>query len=290
MKKSFFITLAAIFIALSISTSFTTPSLAQDKKVTVEEIVSRHLESIGTAEARAAIKTRLVSGQLKLVIRTGSPYQEDTVARIISKGAMFRYTILWPHVLRDRKEEKIIFDGERVATGFLQYQRGQALSDFFFRFQLPLQEGLVGGVLSTAWPLARMEEKQPRLEYRGLKKIEGQQVHAVDYRKRKGLADLKITLYFDAETFRHIRTEYKYEIDNTFGADAPDSSRAQSTRQELTEDFGDFRAVDGLTLPHRYRLQLSREAGFRANLRDWELVVQKVSHKEPLDDSLFKAK
>jgi hypothetical protein len=290
MKKIFSISLTSIFIALSLSTSFTRPSLAQDKKLTVEEIVSRHLESIGTPEARAAAKTRLVSGQLKFVIRTGGPYQEDTVARMISKGPMFRYTILWPRILRDRKEEEIIFDGERVATGFLQYQKGQALSDFFFRFQLPLQEGLVGGVLSTTWPLARMEEKQPRLEYKGLKKAEGQQVHAVDYRKRKGLADLKITLYFDAETFRHLRTEYRYEIDTTFGSDAPDSSRAQSVRQLLVEEFDDFRAVDGVTLPHKYRLQLSREAGFRADLRDWELSVQKVSHKEPLDDSLFKVK
>jgi hypothetical protein len=64
----------------------------------------------------------------------------------------------------------------------------------------------------------------------------------------------------------------------------------QTTRQQLTEEFDDFREVDGLTLPHRYRLQLSRESGFRADLRDWELLVQKVSHKEPLDDSLFKAK
>lgn len=290
MKKSFPIYLAAIFIALSLFTNLINLSLAQDKKVTVEEVVSRHLESIGSPEARAAIKSRLVSGQLKFVIRTGTTYQEDTVARIISAGAKFRCTILWPRILRDRKEEEIIFDGERVATGFLQYQKGQPLSDYFFRFQLPLQEGLVGGVLSTTWPLMRMEERQPRLEYKGLKKVEGQQVHAVDYRKRKGLSDLKITLYFDAETFRHLRTEYRYEIDNTFGSDAPDSSRMQTTRQLLTEEFDDFRAVDGVTLPHRYRLQLSRESGFRADLRDWELLVQKVSHKEPLDESLFKSK
>ncbi len=290
MKKSFLIYLASIFIALSFSAYSIDPSLAQDKKMTVEELLSRHLESIGSPQSRAEVKTRMVSGQLKFVIRTGSPYQEDTVARIISAGAKFRYTILWPRILRDRKEEEIIFDGERVATGLLQYQRGQPLSDFFFRFQLPLQEGLVGGVLSTTWPLMRMEEKQPRLEYRGLKKVEDRQAHALDYRKRKGLSDLKITLYFDAETFRHLRTEYKYEIDNTFGSDAPDSSKMQTTRQQLTEEFDDFRAVDGLMLPHRYRLQLSRESGFRADLRDWELLVQKVSHKEPLDDSLFKAK
>jgi hypothetical protein len=285
--KSF---VCVVSLLSSLSANLASPSPAQDKKMTAEEVVARHLESIGSAEARAAIKTRLVSGQLKFVIRTGSPYQEDTVARIISTGAKFRYTILWPRILRDRKEEEILFDGERVATGLLLYQKGQPLSDFFFRFQLPLQEGLIGGALSTTWTLTRMAEKQPRLEYKGLKKVEGKPAHALDYRKRKGLADLKITLYFDAETFRHIRTEYQYEIDTTFGADAPDSSRAQAVRQQLVEEFGDFRAVDGLTLPHRYRLQLSREGGFRADLRDWELLVQKVSHKEPLDDSLFKAK
>ena len=35
---------------------------AQDKKLTAEEVVSRHLDAIGSKEARAAVTRRVVSG------------------------------------------------------------------------------------------------------------------------------------------------------------------------------------------------------------------------------------
>jgi hypothetical protein len=283
--RSFSVFLASILIALTIN-----PSTAQDKKVTIEELISRHLESIGSAEARAAVKSRVLGGPIKFVVRTGSPYQEETIGRIVCAGAKFRYTIVWPRSLRDRKEEEIIFDGERVATGLLQYQKEQPLSSFFFRHQLPLQEGLIGGTLSTTWTLMRIEAMQPRLEYKGLRKVDGREVHAVNYRKRKGLMELKITLYFEAATFRHIRTDYLFEIDTALGGNPDAASRLTASRQLLTEEFDDFRAVEGLTLPHRYKLQLTQEAGNRSYLMDWELSVQKLSHKEAVEDALFKAK
>jgi len=40
---------------------------------------------------------------------------------------------------------------------------------------VPLREGLLGGVLSAAWPLLRLAQQNPKLEYRGLKKMEGRQ-------------------------------------------------------------------------------------------------------------------
>ena len=65
-------------------------------------------------------------------------------------------------------------------------------------------------------------------------------------------------------------------------------------RRELVEEFDDFRAVDGLTLPHTYKLQLSASGtgssfgGAAPGLRDWTLTVDQVSHKAAVDESVFK--
>src|SRR3989442_4412796 len=60
----------AIFTCFVVSLFSAT--LAQDgKKLKPEELVARHLEALGSAEARAAAKTSVASGQVKLVSRIG---------------------------------------------------------------------------------------------------------------------------------------------------------------------------------------------------------------------------
>ena len=52
-----------------------------------------------------------------------------------------------------------------------------------------------------------MEKSQPKLDYRGLKKIEDMELHEVSYRAKKGSGDLKITLYFEPQLFRHVKKQ-----------------------------------------------------------------------------------
>jgi hypothetical protein len=133
-------------------------------------------------------------------------------------------------------------------------------------------------------------QQQPRLDYKGLSKINGRQLHKVSYRQRKGSPDLKVTLYFDPSTFRHIRTEYQFQIGARIGIGANDSNTVQESYYLLSEDFDDFRAVDALTLPHRYKLQLSVNTSAGSLLYDWTLLVDQISHKETFDDQVFMIK
>ena len=64
-----------------------------------------------------------------------------------------------------------------------------------------IREGLLGGVLSCAWPLLNLEDRKPRLSYEGLKTIDGQQLYDLRYRPQRS-TDLDIHLYFDPQTFR----------------------------------------------------------------------------------------
>jgi len=257
---------------------------AQDKKLTTEELIARHLDSIGTAEARSKASTRVARGETKFMARLGGSANVDGQAMMVSSGAKLRFGIKLP--LNDYPGEDMAFDGAQAATGFLPQGRRSQLSAFFNSQNLPLREGLIGGTLSTAWPLLRMDQTQPKLDYRGMKKVDGRQLHEVSYRPRKGSGDLKVSLFFDPETFRHVRTRYSFEIGATIGT-RENSNMNTESYYTLTEDFDDFQAVDGLTLPHKYRMQFSAEGRVGSALHDWTVTIKKIEHNAKIDDPVF---
>jgi hypothetical protein len=275
---------------------------AQNQKLTSEELIARHLDSVGTAEARSKASSRVASGETKFIARLGGSANVDGNAMMVSSGAKLRFGIKLP--LNDYPGEDMAFDGAKAATGFLPQGRRSHLSAFFSSQNLPLKEGLVGGTLSTAWPLLRLDQTQPKLDYRGLKKVDGRQLHELSYRPRKASGDLKVSLFFDPETFRHVRTRYSFEIGATIGTRENPNQNSESY-YTLTEDFDDFRAVDGLTLPHKYRLQLSVQGtsaaavisapataqGLPNNpaslLHDWTFTIKNIEHNTKIDDVVF---
>jgi hypothetical protein len=259
---------------------------ADDKKPKPEELIAKHLESVGSKEALAAAKTRAVSGTVRVTNRLGK------AGDIIGKGLFLSET---PKLLYSMKfsasqypSEQMVFDGARSATGFLPEGKRSNLSQFLDQQSLPLKEGLLGGVLSTSWSLLRVDSLQPKFEYKGVKKVDEKQMHVLSYRQRSGSPDLKVTLYFDATTFRHLKSEYKFIIPARIGYGNENSNQIQESYYLLTEDFDEFRTVDGLTLPHRYKLQLSVSTSQGSLLMDWLMNVEAISHKEVFDDKSFK--
>jgi hypothetical protein len=275
-------------VMLSLTTfcflSSTQSAQAQDKKLTPEELIARHLDSIGVAEARSKASTRVASGETKFIARVGGSANVDGQAMMVSSGPKLRFGLKLP--LNDYPGEDMAFDGAQAATGLLPQGRRSQLSAFLSSQNLPLKEGLIGGTLSTAWPLLRMDQTQPKLDYRGLKKVDGRQLHEVSYRPRKGSGDLKVSLFFDPETFRHVRTRYSFEVGATIGT-RENSNMNTEIYYTLTEDFDDFRVVDGLTLPHKYKMQFSAEGRGASAVHDWTVTVKKIEHNTKLDDLIF---
>lgn len=268
------------------------PSPPQQKKLTAEELVSRHLDALGSKESRAAVTRRVVSGPVKHVIRLAGAGVLNGGAVMLSSGSRFRYTMKFPNP--EYPKDEMVFDGERADTNILANGRRTSVGQFLTQQSLPLKEGLLGGVLSSAWALGRLEQLQPRLDYRGIKKIDGREMYSIGYRARKGSSDLKVNLYFDSASFRHLRTEYAFEIAAHLGNGPNDSIRNDETHFLLVEEFDDFRVVDGWTLPHKYKLQVEVTGsgisfgGGQSVLMDWTLTVDQVTHKAAVDEAVFK--
>jgi hypothetical protein len=112
------------------------------------------------------------------------------------------------------------------------------------------------------------------------------QAHKLKYYARKGGGGLQISLYFDAETFQHVRTEYKRTIPARMGPTAEQSASQLESHYRLTEDFSDFRPEGKLTLPHTYKIRYSDEArGMR--MYEWVVTLSQFAVNEQIDPTVF---
>ena len=259
----------------------------QEKKLEIAALVSRHLEAVGSASARQSIKSRFAAGTVKFVGRIGTTANLEGSIGFVSLRPKTRYSIKFPTT--DYPGEQMCFDGKNVEVGSLPAGKRSALSLFIQQQDLVLKDGLMGGVLSTAWPL--MKDPVPaRLEFKGARQVAGRLLNVVGYRQQKGSPDLKVTLFFDPETFRHVRSEFEFRIAPRLGIGPNQSNVFQESIYLLSEEFDDFRPVDGLTLPHQYKIQLSVQASASAVLMDWHLSFAQMVHNQPVEDNVFTLK
>lgn len=238
----------------------------------------------------------------------------DGKAVLVSEGRKFQYMTKYPNT--EYHGERIIFDGDRETIAAATSHQNRSIFGEFLRTQdAPIREGLLGGVLSTSWPLLNLDDRKAKLSFEGIKKIDGQNLIDMRYKPKKN-SDLDIHLYFDPETYHHVRTVYTLSQragiaqagnagipipgkGDTDASSAPltrdtaetVSARQSETRYRLEEKFSDFATADGITLPKRYVLTYSQELqDGRTNLWEWDVTTQMVNNNVTLDPRNFEVK
>jgi hypothetical protein len=258
---------------------------AKDAKLEPNEVVSRHLNSIGSPEKLKARKTCVLEGDGAWRFVVGGAGSLAGPAVFVSEGDRFQFNIQFNHA--NYPSEQFAFDGEKLETGFPRPGIRSRLGQFLFTHNSVAKEGLLGGVLSTGWTLAELEKRNPRLHYDGLKKFDGKQLHELQFAPKKG-GDLSIFLYFDPETFRHIATVYRLIIPAQIAQGGPDeSARQKESRFELVERFDTFQEVEGLTLPTHWNLRFTVETD-TTTITEWDMRYSKVTLNQAVDPKVFK--
>ncbi|MGZ5434665.1 MAG: hypothetical protein ACXWIF_01305 [Pyrinomonadaceae bacterium] len=255
-----------------------------DQKMKPEELIAKHLESIGTAEARAAARNRIITGISELTLKQGGSGNLVGSALMASEGD--KNLLMMAFNRPDYPLEKLGYNGHKLTVQQIRPGVRSPTGEFFRTHDEMFREGLVGGTLSQSWPLLNVAGRKPKLEYGGTKKIDGRLAHELKYTPNKG-ASLKIKLYFDAENFRHIRSEYERVIAATMGARPIDSGSRLDTRYKVVEEFSDFKEENGLTLPHTYKFELHISSGSAPLLLDWVLNLQKFSFNQSMSGKEF---
>lgn len=269
------------------------------EKLRPEEIVAKHLDSIAAAELRASVKSRIAAGPVVAILRAPGTAKYDGRGVLASDGNKNMIGVGFENA--GQFQERFAFDGKDVTVGFARPGVRGYLGDFLITHDNIIKEGLVGGTLSDAWPLLDSSAKKPKLEYRGIKKSGGKTLYELRYLP-KGGSDVDISLFFDTETFQHVRTEYSRVISAGLGtgrigtgrverpsqSGAVDASGQQRpTRYKMVEHFADFKKESGMTLPHSYKVELEMDTRGGTFKGEWEFTLTDLAFNQKIPADTF---
>ena len=293
MRKSLLFLAVILILSIVVSAQQEKNSDKDQKKpakISVDELIAKHIASIGPAEVIAGIKSRVMVGDAKLESKLGSSFVLNGKGQIASQGERVLYAMIFNSPLYPY--EKAAFDGKDQSLGLPDGKR-TFLAEFLKSQDSILKDGLFTGALSTAWPLLDLKSrKSAKLEYAGTSKIEDRQCYKLKYSSGRS-GNLKTTLYFDAETYRHVRTTYEYTIEPSIGRSSTDvRSSSRIERYSLREDFSDFKMAGKLILPSTYTINITNELQIASqpgtNSREWTFTVLQVYYDEPLEAAVFR--
>jgi hypothetical protein len=304
LKRNCLIGLTIVLLLPIISTA-----LAQEKKMTPEELIAAHVNSIGSPEALKGLQSRVLIGNamVKFVQGWSGAWNDGTflMASEPNKvGLVMQFGAL------EYPGERFGFDGKDVVVGNIKPGQRSPVADFIYRFNSFVKEGLLGGTLSLAWPLLHFKEKQAELKV-SEGKLDGRPVYELEYRK-KALGEMRVKLIFDAANFHHLRSEYRitHKSDMTSTSNPVSSAPARSydrdageiapnttimegvadSNYQLVEKFENYQAAGGLTLPYTYSLEYEVQGQGSSFVGNWGMRASgKFINNGQIDPSFFKA-
>ena len=137
------------------------PLYGGELAMSAEELVARHLNALGSAEVRAAAKTRVVQGSAVYRILVGGSGHLDGKTGLVTDSRKVRWMVKLPS---DYKGESVAFDGDSVQVAFSNANQTRSpFSALVSAQDAILRDGLLGGVLSTAWALLDVPDRKPKL-------------------------------------------------------------------------------------------------------------------------------
>jgi hypothetical protein len=269
-------------------------SLMSGAEMKAEDVVARHLDSIGTAEARSAAKTRLVQGTSRFKIALNGSGEPQGTSALVSEGR--KVVVMIKLANSDYRGEQFVTDGDKVyVAATASSHRRSSFGEFVHSQDQIVREGLMGGTLTTAWALLNLDGNKPKLSYNGLKKINSGEAYEIGYHSKKK-DDLTVHLYFDKDTYRHVMTTYSVTLasglaPNSGVTDITQTAKQKETRYTIEEQFNDFKAAEGLTLPLKYVIHFTQELqNGTTEVYEWDIAAEQISNNVGLDPKNFQVK
>ena len=287
-----------VVLCLSLSITRSKSVFARDSDLTAEQVVAEHIKSIGSPAALAEIKSREFVGTVSAQFFQGMHGSMTGISMLVSEGKKLGIVFKFGDI-NNYPGEYFAFDGKDVSVGHISPGQKSPLADFIFRYNGLMKAGLMGGVMSGAWPLLD-QGKTARLK---CKKVtaDGNELYEIVYRPNKGLGDVTIKMYFDSKTFYHVKTAYEVRVkdDNSvrgpLGSVAPSQGRVEiedvlpESIYSLVEKFDSFKKVGAVVLPHTYRIEYTVDGQGHAFVGKWEIKAAQWAFNKTYDERIFKA-
>jgi hypothetical protein len=308
MARTLYFSLLIGVMCLSLFIAQSEKSYANED-LNAEKLVAEHVKSIGRTEYVSKVRSRTFVGNTQVEFIQGASGKMSGTSMFVSDGPKLAIVMKYGDI--NYPQEYFAFDGKEVSVGHISPGQKSWVGDFLYRFDEIMKEGLIGGTLSASWPLLNIQEKRVDMKCRKTK-VDGEELYELQYRpKNGGFGELKVRMYFEPKTYRHVRTEYRVrtrddatignlETYDSFGEQ--DAVKAQNPRGEmlvgqqrpdsiyvLVEKFGDFKKIGGITLPQRYELDYSLEGSGHSFIAHWTLNAAKWGFNDTFDPKIFQA-
>jgi hypothetical protein len=314
MTKQGSTALFAIILCFCTCLIQTDRSFAQEKELTVADVISKHVESIGKPDVIAKVASRGISGKAAFNFAAGaSGSNKDGSFMYVSEGKNSALVMKFDDI--NYTGEYLAFNGKEATVKDMTPGHKSPLADFVFRFNNILKQGYFGGVLSQAWPLLNSKEVRAQEYTYKLERLKDRDFHVLE----RAIGDIKVRLFFDTKTFHHVRTEYKVNFKNDISslkeirgepevassANADTSSMRSlpaltpgatihedqpNTHFTLVEKFDKFADVRGLQLPAVYGIEFSAEGHGTSFVGEWSVMAQTWLYGKTVDQNFFIAK
>ena len=247
------------------------PGLCADNP-SPEQLIALHLKSIGEPAELSQIKSIAFAGISEVKFIIGSFGVSKGTAVLVSEGPKMALVMEFP--IRNYSKEYFAYDGKAVTVGNIAPGIKSPLASFLHFYNKIMKNGVLGGVYSNAWPLLNIGNKA-NMKVRKTR-VEKTELYELEYRLEDYQSVIRIRLYFDPETWRHVLTNYYLGSPTGF-----------NPNPTLTEKFEDFRKVGNLTLPHSYTLHMEEWQGHIAR---WKIEVSDwIFNKPDIDPRIFRA-
>ena len=261
-------------------------ALAQKEKLSVEELLNKHAAEIGTPEARASAKSLVLVGQGTVSSKVGYLGSIGGPAQFASADDRILFAMILNS--NDYPYEKLASNGKDLSFGRPAGNNLTKLGEFIKSQSSIVKQGLFGGVLSSNWALTHTDKTKIRMEYAGTEMFSGQKLHKLRIRL-SGTGELRISAYFEPDTFRHMFTVYEYSIAAySTSTERTENAWAQASHFSMTEQFSDIKQVGDLTLPMNYSVTVSTQNQGRSESLTWNILFKQAYFNEPLEAAIFK--
>lgn len=267
--------LVAAFLLLSAA-----GASAQDLKPA--DIIKRHLDAMGTAETRSAMKNHIATGISSFASKLPN---KKTAGKVVIASQDRDLMVIASFASEEYPFEKIGYFNGSASLPHVTAGARSPLGAFIADHPTMLSSGLFGGSISVGWAF-RDEAFKGRLSGGGTKKVDGRKAYVIDYFPPTNSSEYTIKLFFDAETFHHVRTEYKHQI-AAKPADFGKESRQTWVNLTVTEKFADHKPVDGMTLPHTYKISYLTDSNNGLYEYDWGFTITNYYFNKTLKPDFF---
>jgi hypothetical protein len=241
--KKYAVAVIIIFIGL-----ITSSLAAGDDKLpqlSAADIINKHLAAAGGKEGLAKFKTRAAIGTVQKENSAAVPFAIVSEApNRVSANFQFADPAVW----------QLTYDAGKVV---FRPQFGRGVAQIEQKYREMVSSGTLFNGISLYNVLLQGDESGIKYEAKGTKKLKDRLAYIVDAKRGK---DLDVRLYFDAETFMWVRTDYGHiTVTRPMGRLTNDaSSKDQETTYDFYVETSNFKDVDGVKLPFRVEIVLTR--------------------------------